>query len=475
MQIAKKDGRWVYLEHDPALQDANGQMVVITSPLHGFALGALSPRRIVFSLVCATVLLRAGSVLSGSNWDSGVLADTPTYEAPALSFLRQGRFIESPDFQEYLARLSGGRPSREPRPMFIRTPGFPLFIAAVYALGGDRLTLMLAQVLVSGIGIWLTYLLGTALFSEAAGVFGAMVMAVDPLATWCAQVIMPDTLFATLVTGGALLAVLLLRRPAWLLAAGLGTVLAVATLVKPVIYYLPVPLCIMLWLGRVPGKMILGVLAPVALLVGGWQVRNLTTVGTAEFSGIQGINLLVYRAGSIVSKQEHIPMESAKAQLVRSLPPPSSLSAAEMNRVYSKAATKIIAAHALVYLRDIGRGIAVIAISPTRNRFGRLFVICSAGFLALLYLLAGLEAGSLPRASERVLHGSVALIAIYLVLVSAGADSIDRYRLPIMPFLAVYSGAGALRAKAWLAHRLAGRLSMRLRKPPRVGSTGSSA
>jgi hypothetical protein len=61
MQIAKKDGRWVYLEHDPALQDANGQMVVITSPLHGFALGALSPRRIVFSLVCATVLLRAGS------------------------------------------------------------------------------------------------------------------------------------------------------------------------------------------------------------------------------------------------------------------------------------------------------------------------------------------------------------------------------------------------------------------------------
>jgi hypothetical protein len=207
---------------------------------------------------------------------------------------------------------------------------------------------MLAQVLVSGIGIWLTYLLGKALFSEAAGVFGAMVMAVDPLATWCAQVIMPDTLFATLVTGGALLAVLLLRRPAWLLAAGLGTVLAVATLVKPVIYYLPVPLCIMLWLGRVPGKMILGVLAPVALLVGGWQVRNLTTVGTAEFSGIQGINLLVYRAGSIVSKQEHIPMESAKAQLVRSLPPPSSLSAAEMNRVYSKAATKIIAAHALV-------------------------------------------------------------------------------------------------------------------------------
>ena len=158
-------------------------MVVITSPLHGFALGALSPRRIVFSLVCATVLLRAGSVLSGSNWDSGVLADTPTYEAPALSFLRQGRFIESPDFQEYLARLSGGRPSREPRPMFIRTPGFPLFIAAVYALGGDRLTLMLAQVLVSGIGIWLTYLLGKALFSEAAGVFGAMVMAVDPLAT----------------------------------------------------------------------------------------------------------------------------------------------------------------------------------------------------------------------------------------------------------------------------------------------------
>jgi hypothetical protein len=425
--------------------------------------------------MCAAMLMRADSVLIGNNWDHGVLADTQSYEAPAQSFLAQGRFIESPNFQEYLAKLFGGKPSMEPQPMFIRTPGYPLFIAAVYALGGNRLTLMLVGVLVSGLGIWLTYLLGKALFSEAAGVLGAMAMAVDPLGTWCSQVIMPDTLFATLLTGGVLLGIFLLRRPGWALAAGFGTVLAAATLVKPVIFYLPVPLCIMLWLGRVPKRMILGVLVPVALLVGGWEVRNITTLGTAEFSGIQGINLLIYRAGSIVSKQEHIPMEAAKVQLVRSLPAPSSMSSAEMNRAYSKAATKIIAAHKLIYLRDVARGIAVIASSPIRNHLGNWFLICSDGFLAVVYLLAGLEAGFLPRAQERVVHGLVASIAIYLVLVSAGADSIDRYRLPIMPLLVVYSGAGALRAKAWLAHRPAGWLSMALRKPPRVGSTSSAA
>jgi 4-amino-4-deoxy-L-arabinose transferase-like glycosyltransferase len=413
------------------------------------------------------VVIRAGLFFYNHNLDQCIWTDTSSYERPALSLLQEGRFLEDPDIQGFFAKTFGSAPPTEPKPMFVRTPGFPLFIAAVYGLGGHRSALIMVQILISGIGIWFTYLLGRALFSEAAGALGALVMAIDPLATWFTQVILSDTVFATMFLGCMLLAVAFLRRPNWRLAAGFGTALAAATLVRPVAYYLPVPLCVVFWFGRVPKRMILGALAPVLLIVGGWQQRNLATVGTAEFSGIEGINLLAYRAASIVAWQEHVSLWSAQKQLIRSLPDPASLSGPEMNRAYTAAALKIIAAHEAYYLHDVARGIAVLAFGPGGNHSGLpdiVFNRCYTGFLLLLYALIGYEAWASRRTAESVLHGMMALMAAYIFLVSAGADTVDRYRLPAMPIIAVYAGAGAIRACRQLARR---RADTDLRRPRR--------
>ena len=405
--------------------------------------------RIVLMVAGIAVSLRVATFCYHYNPEKGVLADTSSYEQPALSLLQQGRFIESADYPRPFARVFNGAPSLGHRPMFIRTPGFPALIAAVYAVGGNRQAVIIVQILISALEIWFTYLLGKALFSEAAGVFGALVMAVDPIATWCAQVIMADTLFTTMLLGSVLLAILLFQKPGWLIAASSGTLLGLATLVRPVTYYLPLPLCVILWVTGVPKKLILGVLAPVLLLVGGWQLRNFATVGTAEFSGIQNINLLIYRAGSVVARQEHIPWQSAKEQLIRSIPAPTSLFGPELNRAYSEAAMKIIRAHPKYYLRDTLRGIEVMAVDPGRNYFALPTVPFRTGyraFLLLLYGLAGFGMTALRRSAKPFLHVLMGLLVAYIVLVSAGADTLDRYRLPIMPFFSVYAGAGAVAA-----------------------------
>jgi hypothetical protein len=47
-----------------------------------------------------------------------ISGDTKTYVRPAQALLEDGRLTEGPD---------------DPDPIFLRTPGYPLFIAAVFA------------------------------------------------------------------------------------------------------------------------------------------------------------------------------------------------------------------------------------------------------------------------------------------------------------------------------------------------------
>jgi 4-amino-4-deoxy-L-arabinose transferase-like glycosyltransferase len=397
-------------------------------------------------VACATIAFRSLIFFYHYFPHKGTLQDTPTYEYPAQSLLSEGRFVEAPDIQDFFSRLYGETPSTRLQPMFVRTPGFPFLIAAVYGLGGGNRAFMFLQILISGVGVWFTYLLGKKLFSEGAGVIAAIAVAIDPLTTWVSQKILADTLFTVLLLGAVLLSIGLLRKPGWLLALGFGTVLALATLVKPVSYYLPVPACVLLWAGGVPKKLLIGLLAPVLLLVGGWQARNLATVGTTEFCGIAGTQLLLFRAAFIVASEEHIDLQSAQEKLVRALPPPSSMSSAELNRVYFRAAIPIIAAHPLSYSKDVVSAIFAIAISRGRSTFGLdavPIVILYRLYLVLIYLLLAVEAVSLKASPERILHGLMALIVIYIFLVSA-ADvyPLERYRTPVMPFFAAYAGAG---------------------------------
>ena len=53
-------------------------------------------------------------------------------------------------------------------------------------------------------------------------------------------------------------------------------------------------------------------ISPWIILVGGWQLRNYLITGKAEFSYVQGANLLFYRGAGIVAQRDSISFKEAQ-------------------------------------------------------------------------------------------------------------------------------------------------------------------
>jgi 4-amino-4-deoxy-L-arabinose transferase-like glycosyltransferase len=418
----------------------------------------IRPKQVALILACATVLIRCCFLFYHYTPEKILVPDSSGYERPAVSFLATGHFVEAPEIPEFFAKLYGSAPSPQPRPMFVRTPGYPLFIAALYRLGANRRAMVIAQIVCSGIAVWLTYILGKLTFSAWAGVLAALLIAVDPATAWCSLVIISESLLSLVLIAAVVLASILLRRPGWPGALALGTMLGIATLVKPVAYYLPIPIGVVLIWGGLPKRFLAGILAPLLLLVGGWQVRNLDTVGSGMFSGVPSLDLLLWRAAGVLSQQHGIDFESAQKQAIHLIPDPAYLSPAAVNSAFFKAGLEVISAHPILFLRDTAKGLVVVLISPGAKSLPPYFGVPSIPFIAAytLFLVliccaslfqASVEAVAMRRNGKAAVPLLVAVVAIYVVALQAGADSGCRYRVPAMPFLAIYAAEGILRLR----------------------------
>ncbi len=125
---------------------------------------------------------------------------------------------------------------------FLRTPGFPVFLAAVYSAVGVRPYAAVTLIaILSCILCGLTYIFASRLFGHRTGVVAALIMAVSPGAVLSSCSLLPDTPHAVLI----LLAVLALHSSLdsapWKAALS-GLILGIAALFKPVSLYLPIVL-----------------------------------------------------------------------------------------------------------------------------------------------------------------------------------------------------------------------------------------
>ena len=162
---------------------------------------AAIPRRDLQLLAAAIALgliVRVVYVLV--TWDHTLAGDEPEYHCEA-AFLADGKW-----FWSYT-------PYGIPHPSAWKTPGYPLFVGLLYAIGGKNPdAVMLLQVLVFGpLTIALTWLLGRRLFGAWVGTAAAFVAALHPF-VWQFEA----RLFAEALAVPLTLAILLLvldRRP----------------------------------------------------------------------------------------------------------------------------------------------------------------------------------------------------------------------------------------------------------------------
>ena len=277
--------------------------------------------------------------------------DAPSYLGPARMLAEHARFENVHGDEEYL-----------------RTPGYPLFIAAVYRVFGERNTaVLLVQVLLSACTVYLAYFLASRMWSSTVGLVAAVLTLLEPLQNATSATLLTETLAAFLLLAIATIGYHAftsdrLRPGVWAL---LGFAITVSTFVRPVTYYLPpcVLLLLLVWSRRrrFPpvdlGKAVAAFLVPIVVLCGAWQVRNHHEVGSWRFSGVEAKNMYIFRAAGVVAREDGISLADAQDRLVESLGPVGTRRAGERYDQLYRAGVRIIREHPVAALRDAAHGL----------------------------------------------------------------------------------------------------------------------
>jgi 4-amino-4-deoxy-L-arabinose transferase-like glycosyltransferase len=361
----------------------------------------------------------------------------------------------------------------------VRTPGYPALLSAVYALGGGMHAMIAVQIALSGLTVLAVYYATLALAGAGAAMIASLLLALDVPSIVFADYVMTETLFALVVVLGTACA--LRVRPdgtrRWAVLAGLA--FGVATLIRPITLYLPIVLLLLLLAAlRAPARMritlaLLGV-AAFAVPVGGWIVRNAAADSYVGLSPIDSINLLDYRAAAALGAADGISLPAARRSLHRRLRAEGygdltapTLPAKDIPRTAS--AEQSLALHTLVHhpfgaFVMFGKGLRSLLLESAkgqipqnldRGRTGERLVgpVGAVDYLvtALAYIGTALSLLAIRRGNGRV---AVPLaVALYVIVISAGPEAYARFRVPLMPQLAICAGVGF--ASWWQGRRTA--------------------
>ncbi len=396
--------------------------------------------------------------------DRAVNPDTHSYVASADALLEEHRFTRAPD---------------DPTPMFVRTPGYPVYLAAVRSVAGDdQVWPLIGQALLAAMGGLLLYATARRLWDTAVAVVGLLLVTLDPLPTALVGTLLTETLFTTLFLAFVYALVRLLLRPGlspwWALAA--GAALAAATLTRPTTYYLPLVVLAVLGVRalttRVDVRRVVvaasAFLVPVMVLVGGWQLRNAEQVGSGRLSGVEAINLYWYGAAFTIAEDTGAPTDDVRDELVMDLfsdfdvrvdePGPYRRGALpdelddRQAEVYGEAfdrGVELVTDRPVAFLQVMGEGLAREMVAPGEtevlgyvlgpDHVPRVLTVVAAGAIVLGWATAAVGfVWVVRRRQDLLLHLTLAVVALYVLAVSAMVGE-ARIRAPVVPVASMYA------------------------------------
>jgi len=439
---------------------------------------------VIAAAVIRMALLSVALIRNGSS--ILIQSDTLSYLEPGRNLLLHGRF------------------AADGVPDLVRTPGYPLFLAFTSLAGLPAAAV--ANVILSVLSVVLVWKLGRTVFGDERIALGAAwIFAFEPVSVAFSVTLLSEALFlALLLLSLERLAAFLRGRRLKVLAES-GISLAAATLVRPVSYYLPIVLALMLFLlyARIPT---LRWKAPAVLLLSAlpwlavWQTRNWVETGYGGLSSIREVNLYFYCATDVLARVEHrsaadvrqtlgytvFANHNGQAYLYRNYlerhAEQSGWSQAQRLSFMNAEAMQVIRGHEEIFLHSSLAALFKLVFEPGAAHFDRMLfpeltthtagVILERGIIqgvnALLktypwalvekiafeVVLLGLYLFAVRGAFRGAMHRDcfwfLLGIAVYFLAVSAaggaaGADA--RLRLPLMPIVCLLAAAGIWRPR----------------------------
>ena len=389
-------------------------------------------------------------------------ADSASYLGPARALVDTGHFHLSPG---------------DATPIFFRTPGYPTVLAAILWVTNSQWAISPIQAGLSVVIIVVTALIGGRIIGPAAGVVAGVIVALDPLQFALSGTILTESVSSLIVVGVvAVGAVVFVRRPErvhWLYLVAFGGLLAVATMVRPTMWFYPLIAVILLALRfrRLPASAVLALLfafaLPIVVVVGGWQLRNHYAVHSWEVSGVAGYNLYCFDGAAVEANTTGQSIYTVRARLGcdrngagvdprTGCPPFWNCNVKEplangpgFDKMGSKGLRTLVQ-HPVQTARDELTGEVREVAGPGTDTVSRYLHVRASVVLAaplfvwnvLLWSLAAVGAVVGLRSRLRAFWAFVVSLVVYVIVVSGGAASYARFRAPIVPLLALLAALG---------------------------------
>ncbi|HEV7921945.1 MAG TPA: hypothetical protein VGR02_14240 [Thermoanaerobaculia bacterium] len=374
-------------------------------------------------LIAIVALIANFAYLHFSNGDF-FFPDSFTYLAPARNLRHGLGFVTEPGVAETM-----------------RTPGYPLFL-----LPFTNMTALVAVQHLLNVGLAVAiYFFTRRRLSRFAAVIAALIFALDVPTIHYANKVLSETLFTVLLFG---LFVLAARgRASGLLSGALVLIRPVA-----ILYF-----AVLLRRRRIIAFSIAALALPLL-----WAARNGYRTGVFTVSSIAGVNWLEYRAAGALAMedqgedfqadlrthQKELEDEAEDEIDDRLHVAAEDLPHAVMAREYGRIGRRVALQHPAALAALTARGIlidlldsdweALEVVSPLHPS---LLELAFNALQAALLVLAAIGILMLWR-SDRELALLLLLTIVYFVVMTAGAESEARFRVPVIPQLAIAAAAG---------------------------------
>ncbi len=355
-----------------------------------------------------------------------------------------------------------------------RSPGYPLYLAAVYKLFGVKPAIALfLQIVLSGLIPLFLYMNAELLFSKRVARIASVLSIVEPVSIIYANLLLSETLFVVFLLLSTYFFIKSMKNKNTTALFVSAIMTGIGAYFRPVILYLPLAYAFMYiavsWLSfkdRI--KYALGIVLITGLTVLPWVTRNYIVDRYKGFCSIQDINLYYWRAAGVISDMEHLPLREVQDRLEKAVP--SGLSLANKYQFLRDKAVSVIIHHPYAYLKVMLKGSINMLLSPERYAVFKLadikprflgimwqghsihqalnmlmsdpVIVSSVVMYQLLFtLIIGLliAIGMLIIAGEGFIKELLIMLFIiaYFVVVSAGPEAEPRFRLPVLPYMLI--------------------------------------